>query len=38
MDIIKRLTKLDGETYINEINTLIKKSREVRRKITDNTI
>jgi hypothetical protein len=38
MDIIKRLTKLDGETYINEINTLIKKSRDVRRKIIDNNI
>ena len=33
MDIIKKLSKLDGEMYINNINSLIKKSREVRTKL-----
>ena len=35
MDIIKKLSKIDGSMYINDINSLIKKSREIRKKIID---
>lgn len=38
MDIIKKLSKIDGDTYINDITSLIKKSREVRKKILENEI
>ena len=38
MDIIKRLSKIDGETYINDINSLIKKSRDIRRKLVQQDI
>ena len=38
MDIIKKLSKIDGSMYINDINSLIKKSREIRRKIIDVNI
>ena len=38
MDIIKKLSKIDGSMYINDINSLIKKSREIRKKIIDPNI
>ena len=38
MDIIKKISKTDGLTYINDINSLIKKSREIRKKIIDVNI
>ena len=38
MDIIKKLSKIDGSMYINDINSLIKKSREIRKKIIDVNI